>query len=428
MADTLFTDATATVAGTLVVASFLNDVNTATYDRLTAVAGTNTITATGPLSIAAYVSGQNFYFTPANTNLGAVTLNISSLGPKAITKNGAAALLSGDLLAGMVAAVVYDGTQFQLTNPAGPLNAVDTYVSTGGSTTAYTLAVTSGFGLFTGNAVKLIFNATNTTTTPTLNVAGSGAIAMKVMDANGNKIDPIVGAFAINTPATAVYDGVNWLIIVEYPTGKLLNIQTFTANGTYTPTPGTTSIVVELLGSGGGGGNSAPTGAAQISVGGGGAGGGYARSRYTTGFTPTVAVTIGTSSAGSAGTATSFGALITCAGGGVGGTSTAGASAAVAGGAPGAIAGGTLINLTGSNGYAGVGSSVANVISLTGEGGCSVYGQGGGGGVFSAAGGTGGLSGAGRGSGGSGGGSGASAAGQVGGTGTGGLIVVYEYS
>lgn len=38
------------------------------------------------------------------------------------------------------------------------------------------------------------------------------------------------------------------------PLGRLLNIQTFSANGTYTPTPGTNSIVAMGIGGGGGGG------------------------------------------------------------------------------------------------------------------------------------------------------------------------------
>ena len=112
MADTLFQN------GTVVQPTWLNDVNTAVYDRLTAVAGTNTITATGPLTMSAYTAGQNFYFTPAVTNTGATTINISGLGAKAITKNGAAALVAGDLVAGTVYELSYDGTQFQVLNPS----------------------------------------------------------------------------------------------------------------------------------------------------------------------------------------------------------------------------------------------------------------------------------------------------------------------
>lgn len=117
MADTLFVNATTTVPGTPIVAPWMNDVNTSVYDTLSAVVGTNTITATGPLSLASYSSGQNFYFIPAVTNTTAVTINISGLGVKNITKYGTTALVAGDLVAGMSAEISYDGTRFQLVNP-----------------------------------------------------------------------------------------------------------------------------------------------------------------------------------------------------------------------------------------------------------------------------------------------------------------------
>jgi hypothetical protein len=78
------------------------------------VAGTDTITASVSPSLTAYASGQMFAFVAANTNTGAVTINISSLGAKAITKNGNTALSAGDLTANYLFVVVYDGTQFQV--------------------------------------------------------------------------------------------------------------------------------------------------------------------------------------------------------------------------------------------------------------------------------------------------------------------------
>lgn len=87
---------------------------------LTSVAGTNTITAVGAVGMTAYATGQKFTFVSAGANTGAATININSIGAKAITKNGATALTTGDIPSGYVAEVVYDGTQFQLTNPAIP--------------------------------------------------------------------------------------------------------------------------------------------------------------------------------------------------------------------------------------------------------------------------------------------------------------------
>lgn len=64
---------------------------------LTSVAGTNTITATATPT-PAYTVGQRFTFVPANTNTGATTLNISSVGAGAVQLAGAA-LTGGEIVA-----------------------------------------------------------------------------------------------------------------------------------------------------------------------------------------------------------------------------------------------------------------------------------------------------------------------------------------
>lgn len=86
------------------------------YVTLSSVSGTNTITATCAPAITAYAAGQSFKFTAAGANTGAVTLNINSLGAKAVTKEGATALAAGDIASGAVVWVDYDGTRFQLTS------------------------------------------------------------------------------------------------------------------------------------------------------------------------------------------------------------------------------------------------------------------------------------------------------------------------
>ena len=78
--------------------------------------GTNTVTASATPAIAAYAAGQTFRFKAGGTNTGAVTLNLNSLGAKAVQKRGAA-LVAGDITANNVVTVVYDGTQFQMISP-----------------------------------------------------------------------------------------------------------------------------------------------------------------------------------------------------------------------------------------------------------------------------------------------------------------------
>jgi hypothetical protein len=89
-----------------------------TFQYLTSVAGTNSITGIAPISMTALVAGQTFRFVAAANNTSGVTLNINSIGVKAITKNGTTALTAYDILINSVVTVIYDGTQFQLLNPA----------------------------------------------------------------------------------------------------------------------------------------------------------------------------------------------------------------------------------------------------------------------------------------------------------------------
>lgn len=84
---------------------------------LGSVAGTNTITAAlTPVALAAYVTGQQFTFVPANTNSGATTINIDSLGAKNLFCGGAACV-GGEIRQSVPVTVEYDGTQFNIIGP-----------------------------------------------------------------------------------------------------------------------------------------------------------------------------------------------------------------------------------------------------------------------------------------------------------------------
>lgn len=91
-----------------------SQVQDGTLTHLTSVSGTDTITASAPIGLSAYATGQKFSFVSAGANTGAVTLNINSIGAKSVTKDGTTALAADDILSGAVCVVVYDGTQFQL--------------------------------------------------------------------------------------------------------------------------------------------------------------------------------------------------------------------------------------------------------------------------------------------------------------------------
>lgn len=83
---------------------------------LSNVTGTNAIAATATPTLTAYAAGQTYSFIAANSNTAAATLSIDGLTAKSITKNGTAALSAGDIQAGKLTWVEYDGATFQLIN------------------------------------------------------------------------------------------------------------------------------------------------------------------------------------------------------------------------------------------------------------------------------------------------------------------------
>jgi hypothetical protein len=85
-------------------------------DKLITVTGTDTLTGSLTPVLTAYAAGNQFSFVVANTNTTAVTINIDGVGSKSITRTGSTALVAGDLIAGQVALIEYDGTRFQLLN------------------------------------------------------------------------------------------------------------------------------------------------------------------------------------------------------------------------------------------------------------------------------------------------------------------------
>ncbi|MCK7194503.1 phage tail protein [Enterobacter kobei] len=167
--------------------------------------------------------------------------------------------------------------------------------------------------------------------------------------------------------------------------GRLINVQTFTASGTYTPTAGTKFVIAEVLGGGGGGGSNAATPSSGAAAGAGGASGAYAVCRHV----PTGPVNVVIGSGGAGGIVTSGGAD-----GSSGGTSSYGAVSAPGGrGGPrglpfnvfptggnvangsASVTGSVIVGTPGTSGSYGILYSDSNA---TGGGGAnSIYGAGG---------------------------------------------------
>lgn len=263
-AGTLTTDA--------VRLSQLQSVGTTTY--ITA-AGTDTITGTVTPTLTAYATGQQFSFVVAATNTAAVTLNINSLGAKAVTRTGSVALVAGDMVIGQVVIVEYDGTRFQLINGNSftNLKVSGTLGVTGATTLSSTLGVTglttlgvtgAKFPGSTSGTTTLLATAVAGTTTLTLPAATDTLVGKATTDTLTNKTLTAPVISSITNTGTLTLPTLTGTVGLATRT-----VQVFTSgSGTYTTPTGCKSIQIELVGGGAGG-----TGSGSASNGSGTAGG-----------------------------------------------------------------------------------------------------------------------------------------------------------
>jgi len=358
------------------------------------VAGTDTITATVSPSLTAYAAGQMFAFVAANTNTGAVTINISSLGAKAITKTGNTALTAGDLTANYLFVVVYDGTQFQVV---------------GVSATTFTNLTISGVLTLSGAGVQMTSSGTGAWkmpvgTTGQRPTGASGLIRQNSTTGFPEWYDSVSAAW-IQFNSAPVYT-VSYLMIAGGGSGGGYRGGGGGAGGylasTFSITPNTSyPIVVGAGGTGavvsinssdttfstltavGGGGGGTSTAGAPGALGGSG-GGGYSDTAAGgagtsgQGFAGGSGTNNGSSySGGGGGGASAVGTNATAAIAGVGG---AGTSSSISGSAVTRAGGGGGGSLNGTASAGGAGGGGAGSASAAGTAGTANFGAGGGGG------------------------------------------------
>lgn len=129
------------------------------------VGGTaDVITLTPSPAITAYVAGQTFRFIASGANTTNVTVAVSGLTAKAITKDGAVALIAGEIKSGAMVEIAYDGTRFIISTVSIPATGSWT-PSVGGNAT-----YTSQTGAYTRIGQCLFF-----TCTIGINVLGTGS-------------------------------------------------------------------------------------------------------------------------------------------------------------------------------------------------------------------------------------------------------------
>jgi hypothetical protein len=213
-------------------------------------------------------------------------------------------------------------------------------------------------------------------------------------------------------------------------TGRLIGPpQIFTSSGIYTPTPGTTSVVVEVQGAGGGAGGIGGAGSSTVAIGNGGGAGAYAKSRLSSGFSGvSVSVGIGGSGGnlaptnGSTGGSSSFGTIVALGGGGGLGQAQTTPPFSATGSSGGMASGGNILNNRGMASAHAFALSTNSVAA--GHGGTSLLGTGG---FSSAVNGSAGSDGYLYGGGG-GGGYRFNGSGFSGGSGANGVVIIWEYA
>lgn len=217
-----------------------------TTNNLITVAGTNALTGLAVPPLEGYTAGAQYSFIAQNTNTAAVTLDIDSLGVKNVTKFGSVALSAGDIVAGAMTLVEYDGTRFQLLNPA---NSIFDSITVDYIKETTTVSATAPTGTINYDVVNqsVLYYTTNASANWTLNLRGNSSTTLNSVMSIGQTITV---TFITTQGATAYYNNAvtidgnavtpKWQNGVTPSAGDInsLDVYTFaivkTANATFT--------------------------------------------------------------------------------------------------------------------------------------------------------------------------------------------------
>jgi len=179
-------------------AAINNAITYSNYALDTGSANNYVITITGQTTT--YAAGIAFQFKATNTNTGASTLNVNAQGTQSIVRTDGSALSAGDILAGGIVSVMYDGTNFQLMNDAGGKAETFSNVTITGTATinvanvttfspAITNAQLANSNVTIGNTAVSLGGSINTVNNLTLvnaNVSSGNVTVTTVQDQYGN--------------------------------------------------------------------------------------------------------------------------------------------------------------------------------------------------------------------------------------------------
>ena len=309
------------------------------------------------------------------------TINVDALGAQSLVYPDGTALAAGDISTGQKGIIKYDGTNFQFVSVSSPQVSRSSvqdqdfvYAADTGAANAYVITLSPAVTAYAAGQ-RFSFKATNANTAAsTLNV---NALGVKNIYRHDSLSALTGGEIVVNGIYEVTYDGTQFLL---HNPATNVDVQTFTASGTWTKPAGATRILVQARGGGGSGGSG------TAGQGGNGGGGGAYNEHWfdasATGATETITIggggaAVGSGVNGNAGGDTTFGSLFTVYGG-AGGGNTSG----VGGGGGGMMSAGSSNtggepSVTGaaSNSMGGGNGGATNV-----AGGFAAWGGGGGGG------------------------------------------------
>jgi hypothetical protein len=232
------------------------------FNNLITVTGTNTLIGTSVPPYTSYVAGMTLSFIPVATNTGAVTIDVDGLGAKNIFVGSSTPMVGGELVAGRIAQIEYDGVRFQLyqASISIPDDSITTAKLVDGAVTAPKLAsdaVTTLKILDSNVTTDKIANGNVTeakiaTGAVTVDKIGAAAVTAAKLDGAQTGAAPIYGARAwVNfngVPATGTYGRTGTLVTIAMTahgmvTGQQANL-TFSAGTGGTATSGNYLVTV----------------------------------------------------------------------------------------------------------------------------------------------------------------------------------------
>lgn len=186
--------------------------------------------------ISAYAAGQTFSFKATNANTTTSTVNVNSVGAKTIKKGSGNNLTSGDIAAGQIVVIEYDGTNFQLVGPVAPdaasqaavQNSAYVYAASSAGTDTYAITTTPAPTAYVAGQVFYFKADVGNTGAATLNVNTLGAKTIKKAVSADLADNDIIAGQVVQVQ----YDGTNFQLMsptsnaLEYVSGVVADLST----------------------------------------------------------------------------------------------------------------------------------------------------------------------------------------------------------